>query len=59
MSYLKNILQEEFGRLDSLSEKYRIEIDALPRGTISIKKRRDKRGVSHILHKRLIGLGLL
>lgn len=39
MSYIKNILQEEYQRLKALSEKYHDEINSLPRGSISIKKR--------------------
>lgn len=39
MSYVKNIMQEEHQRLQALSQKYREEINALPKGTVSIKKR--------------------
>ena len=39
MSYMKDILKEEYQRLKALSEKYHDEISALPRGSISIKKR--------------------
>lgn len=39
MSYIKAILQEEYQRLEALSDKYLDEINALPRGSISIKKR--------------------
>ena len=39
MSYIKNILKEEYQRLKALSKKYHDEINALPRGSISIKKR--------------------
>ncbi|MEA3359119.1 MAG: hypothetical protein U9R17_06920 [Thermodesulfobacteriota bacterium] len=39
MSYIKGILQEEHQRLKALTEKYRAEIEALPRGSISLKKR--------------------
>ena len=42
MSYLKNIIQEEHQRLKALSNKYREEIDSLPRGSISIKTRSSK-----------------
>lgn len=42
MSYVKNILQEEYQRLKSLSEKYLHEIKLLPKGSISIKKRNYK-----------------
>jgi hypothetical protein len=40
MSYIRSILQEEFQRLKLLSEKYRTEIGLLPKGTVSLKKRR-------------------
>ena len=39
MSYLKNIMQEEHRRLLALYRKYSDKIDALPKGTVSIKKR--------------------
>ncbi len=42
MSYVNNILQEEFERLKSLSEMYMDEIRLLPRGSVSIKKRNYK-----------------
>ena len=42
MSYVKNILQEEFHRLKSLSKKYTDEIRLLPKGSVSIKKRNFK-----------------
>ncbi|MGE0084497.1 MAG: hypothetical protein AB7S75_08745 [Desulfococcaceae bacterium] len=43
MSYLKNIMQEEHQRLKALSEKYRVEIGSLPKGSISVKKRGQKK----------------
>ena len=42
MSYVKNILQEEYQRLKALSEKYTDEIRLLPKGSVSIKKRNYK-----------------
>ncbi|QTA82609.1 Uncharacterized protein dnl_49870 [Desulfonema limicola] len=42
MSYLKNILEEEHQRLQSLSGKYQNAILSFPRGSICIKKRRQK-----------------
>ncbi|QTA78746.1 Uncharacterized protein dnl_09780 [Desulfonema limicola] len=42
MSYLKSILEEEHQRLNSLSEKYHDAILTYPRGSISVKKRRQK-----------------
>ncbi len=42
MSYLKNIIQEEYERLKALSEKYRAEIGSLPKGSLSVKKRNQK-----------------
>lgn len=42
MSYIKAILQEEYQRLKALSDKYLDEINALPRGSISIKKRNQR-----------------
>jgi len=42
MSYLKSILEEEHQRLKELSEKYQTAILSYPRGTISVKKRRQK-----------------
>ena len=42
MSYLKSILKEEYERLRALSGKYQDEISALPRGSISIKKRNQR-----------------
>ena len=39
MSYIKNIMQEEHQRLQALYQKYMDEIDALPKGSVSIKKR--------------------
>lgn len=43
MSYLKSVLQEEYERLKALIEKYNDEISALPRGSISIKRRNQKK----------------
>ena len=42
MGYLKGVLHEERKRLKSLSRKYSSEIAALPKGCVSIKKRRDQ-----------------
>ena len=42
MGYLKGILHEERKRLKTLSRKYSSEIASLPRGCVSIKKRRDQ-----------------
>ncbi|MCF8110493.1 MAG: hypothetical protein K9J85_03285 [Desulfobacteraceae bacterium] len=39
MSYIKNIIGEEYSRLRALSRKYSDKIASLPRGTVSIKKR--------------------
>lgn len=39
MSYLKNIVQEEHRRLQALRRKYSDKVKALPKGTVSIKKR--------------------
>lgn len=39
MSYIKHIMQEEHQRLHALYQKYIDKIDALPKGTVSIKKR--------------------
>ena len=42
MSYIKNILHEEHRRLQALCRKYMNKIDLLPKGTISIKKRKER-----------------
>jgi len=42
MGYLKGVLHEERKRLKALSKKYSSEIASLPRGCVSIKKRRDQ-----------------
>jgi len=39
MGYIKSILHEEYERLKALSDKYSAEIKALPRGSVSVKKR--------------------
>ena len=39
MSYIKSIMQEEHRRLQAFYQKYNDKIYALPRGTVSIKKR--------------------
>jgi hypothetical protein len=39
MSYIKNIMQEEHGRLQALYQKYINKIESLPKGAVSIKKR--------------------
>lgn len=39
MSYIKKIMQEEQQRLQALRKKYASEIDLLPKGSVSIKKR--------------------
>lgn len=39
MSYVKDIMQEEHGRLQALHRKYSDKINALPKGAVSIKKR--------------------
>ena len=41
MSYIKSIMQEEHRRLQALYQKYSDKIDALPKGTVSIKKRKN------------------
>jgi len=41
MGYLKGVLHEERKRLKALSGKYSSEIASLPRGCVSIKKRRE------------------
>lgn len=40
MSYIKNIMQEEYERLQALCKKYINKINALPKGAVSIKKRK-------------------
>lgn len=40
MSYIKNVVQEEHQRLQALYQKYMDKIDSLPKGTVSIKKRK-------------------
>ena len=42
MGYLKGVLKEEQKRLEALCRKYSCEIALLPRGCVSIKKRREK-----------------
>ena len=42
MSYVKDVLLDEFNRLKALAKKYQSEISALPHGSISIKKRNNK-----------------
>ena len=39
MSYIKNIMQEEYQRLEDLYQKYSDKIDLYPKGTVSVKKR--------------------
>ncbi len=39
MSYIKNVMQEEYQRLQVLYQKYIDKIDSFPKGTVSIKKR--------------------
>ena len=51
MSYIKNIIQEEYQRLQALCQKYLDKIDALPKGTVSIKKR-NKRGYLYLASRR-------
>jgi phosphatidylserine/phosphatidylglycerophosphate/cardiolipin synthase-like enzyme len=41
MSIIKHILDEELRRLQKLSKKYRHEIDGLPKGSLSRKRRGD------------------
>lgn len=43
MSYIRSILHEEYQRLRALSDKYRTEIGYLPRGSISVKTRRERK----------------
>lgn len=42
MSILKDVLSDEYERLKSLEEWYKQEILSLPKGSISLKKRRDR-----------------
>ncbi len=39
MSYIKSVMEEEYQRLQALSQKYSSKIDSFPKGTISVKKR--------------------
>lgn len=39
MSYIKNIMREEYQRLDALQQKYLDKIASFPQGTVSVKKR--------------------
>jgi len=39
MSYIKQVMQEEYQRLQALYQKYMDKVDSFPKGTISIKKR--------------------
>jgi len=39
MGYLKQVLRDERNRLEALCKKYRNEVAALPKGSISIKNR--------------------
>ena len=39
MSYIKNIMQEEYQRLQALYQKYIDQIESFPKGTVSLKKR--------------------
>ncbi|MDM8551467.1 hypothetical protein QUF72_15380 [Desulfobacterales bacterium HSG2] len=43
MTYVRSILYEEYQRLRALSDKYRAEIGYLPRGSVSIKTRRQRK----------------
>ncbi len=51
MSYIKNIMQEEHQRLQALYRKYSDQIDALPKGAVSIKKR-NKREYLYLASRR-------
>jgi hypothetical protein len=51
MSYIKNIIQEEHQRLQALYRKYMDEIDSLPKGAVSIKKR-NKREYLYLASRR-------
>jgi len=42
MGYLKQVLNDEYDRLQALCKKYKDEISSLPKGSISIKKRNQK-----------------
>ena len=42
MSILQDVLLDEYERLKSLAQWYVKEISSLPKGSISIKKRRDR-----------------
>lgn len=42
MSALQSILREEKQRLERLCRKYRLEMAKLPKGTISMKERKDR-----------------
>ncbi len=42
MSILKDVLNDEYSRLQSLSQWYSKEIALLPKGSISIKKRKNR-----------------
>ncbi len=42
MSYIKSILYDEYERLKALSAKYLAEAASLPKGSISVKKRRQR-----------------
>ena len=42
MSYIKDIIKEENQRLKALLKKYQDEIASLPKGSISLKRRRQR-----------------
>jgi hypothetical protein len=42
MGYIHQVMNDEYQRLKPLSEKYRVKIESFPKGTASVKKRKDR-----------------
>lgn len=42
MSYIHQVMNDEHQRLKALSQKYRDKIKSFPKGTVSVKKRKDR-----------------
>ncbi len=42
MGIMKDVVEEEFNRLNALIEQYEIKIASYPKGSLSVKKRNDR-----------------
>ena len=45
MGYIHQVMNDEHQRLQALAQKYQDKIESFPKGTVSVKKRKDRKYV--------------